>query len=743
VSQPIANKSTLIAVGALCALALARSQIGFDPFPRWSGDPTLQEAPLLSLTPLSAMIIDALMIIVSAVTIRVAKVAVHPLSTGMLLVGSFTAMVLHRDFDDLVIASGWVGAITTGFTLFHVCSIASVRSFALAALFAGIAAAFMKGLSQYLIEHPASVEMFLANKQAVFDAQGWSADSVMARSYERRIMQSEASGWFGISNILATFSACATVFFGVLLTSFARTKSTRGEIVSLATALICSLVTLILTKSKGGFVACGVGFITGAFVIWVAPRLSPRSLRLILPCIAALSLFAIATRWLIGERIDELSLFFRGMYIEAAIRIFLEHPFGVGAGGFKDAYLLLKNPLSPEDVASPHSVFLDWIATLGVFGFAWCAIVMSWITVRRESAPQHSEPTHVPSARSLLLVLAAPALLGAMIERAGATPEAFAVRLGSILLGLVIAAAVLRGSAKSNLAATFGAIAVLIAHAQIELTPTASASAPWFFALLGALCSTSREPATPSRATPLFISAACVPLLAALPSVVSWEYALARAWLSVHELPELLQRRNQLASDNGRGIERRVAIELYEDLETRLGFKLRPTDNLGRSIDEDLKQLRIKSLMDATKHLDVAWRAQPTHFETLRALSRVSLEAEMSGTAIPSSAGYAKELESFAKRNDRATAWAWLAVVRETSGAPPADIAVAWSHAFDAAPFDPMFAFNRAVSAHKAGNRKAADYAAEALKIDELQRLDPLRRLREAEISRLREISGV
>ena len=77
------------------------------------------------------------------------------------------------------------------------------------------------------------------------------------------------------------------------------------------------------------------------------------------------------------------------------------------------------------------------------------------------------------------------------------------------------------------------------------------------------------------------------------------------------------------------------------------------------------------------------------------------------------------------------------------SGAPATDIVAAWSSAHAVAPYDPVFALNRALWAHKAGDPSSAKFASEALKIDELQRLDPLRRLRQAEIAELRAISGL
>ena len=39
---------------------------------------------------------------------------------------------------------------------------------------------------------------------------------------------------------------------------------------------------------------------------------------------------------------------------------------GVGPDGFQDAYLQFKPVRSPEDVASAHSMTVDWLASIGV-----------------------------------------------------------------------------------------------------------------------------------------------------------------------------------------------------------------------------------------------------------------------------------------------------------------------------------------------------------------------------------------
>ncbi|HQR39835.1 MAG TPA: hypothetical protein PLF26_15715, partial [Blastocatellia bacterium] len=68
-----------------------------------------------------------------------------------------------------------------------------------------------RGIEQVFIEHPGTVENFKRNRDAILAAQGWPPDSAMARGYERRLMQAEATGWFGLSNVYASFAAASSV----------------------------------------------------------------------------------------------------------------------------------------------------------------------------------------------------------------------------------------------------------------------------------------------------------------------------------------------------------------------------------------------------------------------------------------------------------------------------------------------------------------------------------------------------
>jgi len=94
----------------------------------------------------------------------------------------------------------------------------------------------------------------------------------------------------------------------------------------------------------------------------------------------ALVFGAVLMRGAIGEpdtAAGERSLLFRYHYLQAASRMIAEHPVeGVGPGLFKTRYLTAKNPLNPEDVSDPHSVFASYLSTLGAGGAAWAIALL-------------------------------------------------------------------------------------------------------------------------------------------------------------------------------------------------------------------------------------------------------------------------------------------------------------------------------------------------------------------------------
>ena len=601
----------------------------------------------------------------------------------------------------------------------------------------------------------------------------------MARAYERRILQADATAWFGISNILATFAAAGTVLSsGLILTALRRDN--RQLLLplhwtGLALAALASISTLAMTRSKGGFVAAAIGVAT-LLTITALRRLAPKLLTPLSSLLPALTiaacLAAIALRGLIGDRLSELSLLFRSFYLAAATRIFAANPLGVGPSGFKDAYVLLKNPLSPEDVASPHSIFFDWLCCLGIFGLPWSALWFRWISRAARDTPTElpteatpNSPTDERSlARLTFITLAIPALIGAALERAAATPEGLAVRFASIFLGTLIAVGLSRAlSLRSVAAATLATACTLAAHAQIELTPSAPSACAWFLALCATL-GPCPQPISATSASPhrlrifafrfslfAFLPPAALLALQA-PAVFRWQSSLTQAAAVVEPLPQIKARRDALAAGRP-ALPGDTPAKLYADLEGMLQFKPRSTPNLPAAIDADILEIRRQTLTLARPLLKKAFAAAPTHFETLRALSRLDLEihaiATPPGSPFPANAGEQAAVEILAATSNRSTAWSWLAVIREAaalrSPSPAASTSAlqAWSAASAAAPFEPSYAAKAAFAADAAGlPDQAATLATKALTLDANMRLDPLRQLPPADRERLTRLAS-
>lgn len=399
-----------------------------DPFPIWDVSPFKFPAPSIGVPPTLAMALDVMAIVGAAMALVVSGMRVRLLEPLLLAVGG-VVVTMHALFvdggslDNLRIGSCWVSALAAGIGVRALASDPVVRKWVFSLVLACAMPLAVQSLVQVFVEHPATVASYRANPQAFLDAQGWTPGSAMARNYERRLVQPEATAWFGMANVHATFAAAFVIgWVGVVVGPAIERRlavgkggkggkggkrassrvgkqgqseakpSIRGESLLIGIMVTLAIAMLLMTRSKGGLAACalGLGLMGAGWLVWPRVmeriRASARGARVIRlappllgPLVAIGVIGLIAVRGMIGTSIGELSLLFRWFYISAATRIFGEQPLlGVGPGDFRPAYELAKNPLSPEEVTSPHSVMFDWISMLGVGGIAWTILLAMW-----------------------------------------------------------------------------------------------------------------------------------------------------------------------------------------------------------------------------------------------------------------------------------------------------------------------------------------------------------------------------
>ena len=696
----------LVVAGATC-----RAMVTIDILPGFDSDPLLLPSPDTAIGPAESVLLDASAIVgLAMVLLSNAISGIRPRALALTLAAIGAVPLLHHltsapSPETLRIGWSWIGAMCTALAIIHARPSAA-RSIAIAAAlaFTGVLAA--KGVYQVTIEHAITMRGFEAEADAILRARGLEPGTPNAQAFLRRLAQPEASGWFGLSNVYATFAAATTGASLALAALAFQTRHPRRAIAPFALAVIAAIA-LALSKSKGGVAAAALATATIPVLLSARPRLHKLGTPLIAAAIL-IPLVALAARAVAGERLAELSLLYRTFYIEGALRIFTENPVtGVGPAGFQQAFLAAKPPLCPEDVTSPHSIAFDWLATLGPASLAWIALVGAWVAARRRT-PTDDSPFPLRPTLYALLAFALPAtLVSAMFEAPAATTESALMRAAALATWIALAFAILPllRSERAPLALVPAGVAVL-AHAQIEMTLIIPAAAPLAAILIGASVPAPTDQHRPLRATalapPIGASALAIFAIISQRPLAGWQRTL---------------------ESQSRAIQTSAATHARAQSPASLRDLALALDNAsGRLIDaaaaaRDMRTARAASRM-------------ALHAQSLKTLA--STEAD---TRALDAARLAVELDQ-----GNPAAHLWLASIVRTTAGPAASVP-SLERAAELDPHDPLPAARLAETLAIADQAaEAAAWAQRALDRNQRRRLDPTVQLSEEAVSRLQSL---
>lgn len=514
----------ILVVATLRALVSVQPQILFDV------DPARDPMPMLAIGPVGSGILDLLLLASAAIALLGEQLAGNGIRRTPLLlaaVGSLCA-ALHSAGSsiDAFRLGTWIAAAFAFVALAHLVRERRLRVTALAVLVSVAAPLAIRGATQVTSEHEETVASYDANRASFLAERGWEPDSSAARTYERRLRQPEASGWFGLSNPYSSIMGVGVVGLGALAILGFRRGFAGPAAVTGAAALGCGAL-LFVNGGKGAIAATGLAATVA--VLLARERLRPRAGLALALCVLVFAL--VIVRGLLGPSLGELSVLFRSFYLEGAARIVAQHPvFGVGSELVQSEFMRAKPAICPEDVTSIHSIFVDWLVALGVFGIAW-ASMLAWC-MRGEV--RIVDPPEIPvrgvvsgeASASVLalriggLVAVAALVLQSRVEGPALDQSALALRaLGLAGLALVAACAARIAEELGGVlvAAISLALAVLVlAHAQIELTAWLAGSTVLVLALAALGTALSAGPSR-VRFAPIFIA---LPVLAmVLPAV--------------------------------------------------------------------------------------------------------------------------------------------------------------------------------------------------------------------------------
>ncbi len=753
------TRVTGLAVGVMLLAALARVVVSIDPMPVWSMDPFTMWIPKTSLGPTALFALDMFGLVAAAVVIWSIRARVTIAPAALLTIG-VAGIAFHaaRSPSHAEIGVPWISAIAGAFAVAHLPRTSMWRSVALASILAVAVLLVGRSAVQVFIEHPQTIAAYEQTREAFLQSQGWATDSSMARNYERRLYQAEASGWFGLSNVFGSVMMAMALAFGVLSWRALRARIDDRRI-TLVLTLACALCLagLWLSMSKG---AAGAGIVASAAL--VACLLLPKQTRLIVGLVPAMVLSGVVARGLIGERIGELSILFRWFYIDGATQIFLDHPrVGVGPAGFKDAYLIAKPPISPEEVTSAHNLLFDWLATLGVSAIALIGLLglgCRQIGRNLKSADDHPEPSWPmrPAVFAAGTIMALLVGFSAYIERTLLTPDMGIVRALGLLGGLAIAASTVqlaRTQPRATVLAVCAAALGLLAHMQIEVTGVWAGAAPMCFLLIGLACKPVQIKPESARAIAGSVCSVALLVITAILIATSgkalwrWEQAMDEATAAVQPWAEAFNQLNQSPPDS---LEFRDAVQAFATLS---GW---PTARSNEDLTRQIDRTRSDANEAAIEHLRRAVQHRPQHAETREAAIQALLRTlKTDPTGRPSAA--LDEAVQIARGGvefvpDRSRSWRLLSnTLQVTADAgdafdAPEFMAEAYDALLHAAELDPYglgLTLDLVDLADKLGlldDQQA--WATKALEINANLRLDPLRGLTDAERDRLEQIAS-
>ncbi|MFG0300522.1 MAG: O-antigen ligase family protein [Phycisphaerales bacterium JB047] len=748
----------LLLVALLC---IARAMIEHDPFPWWQSDPFVFSPPLIGLTPRWALLFHILILSASIVFLigqRLRGLAPSSMQS-VLLLAALAALGYHAFIDtERVLGVSSVTAVacvlfiaTQAHTLPGAQRVIGTVAIGFALMLAAV------GVFEVFISHPQTIEAFEQGRDAFYAARGWSEHSFEALAYERRLRNPEPIAWFGLTNVFASFAAASGA--GLLAIAIAAWRQHRPLALITGIAAIISITMLFLTGSKGGIGVLLLGL--GLVAATTFTRINLLRGRTVM-ALCGLVLLGLIVRGLIGEGLGERSLLFRFQYLIGGLSIWLHDPLlGCGPGMFQDQYTLLKPDLSPEDVASPHSVVISWIATLGLGGIALTGLLIR-LLLRLGPTEQTSikAPASTPkdadrNTKMALLLVALPTLLALRMQTGVLSLQGMlALLLGAALWG-GLSAGVIRSRVPDTLIrrGVLAAATVLIVHAMLEVTGTLIVSAPLWALSIGIACNLPVSDGKKRRGDlPALVGmlAIAVVLISRWGTINAWERSLHAGASGATGVAQVHSAVNDLefSSDPQRDL-----YTISSMLQHLVGH---PVGSTLDAIIPTLNQAEVNTRFGSVDHLQTALDARPGHTPTRISLSQQLLwlasVAQSSGQVDQSLAYWDRATGLFegVALNAQGHRWAGNIWYGRVSAFPESRDHPEWmEHARDhwvsaaaLSPHEPRIALKLMnVSLDLGDSTEAAGWAKRVIELHERTRLDPLRGLNPTDLARARLIA--
>ncbi|MFK7960496.1 MAG: O-antigen ligase family protein [Phycisphaerales bacterium] len=523
------DRAAATVAGLIAAVATVRATVSFVPQRFFDVDPMLSAAPASGLGPAGSLLLDVLLLALACVGFGLHWRRGGGVRPGWPRWFGWLGLALGVPATLIVLVHGafeaeqhWAGAswIAGGAAGLAMWALASgtrgtmARGVATAALLVALVPLLVRGAQQVRVgpwmgpEHAETLQQWESQRASFLADRGWAEDSASAQIFERRLRQPQPTGWFTTTNIFATVAGAGGILAIGLAAGMWRDPDGRAAAAGMAVLGVVPIGLVGLSGSKGALAA--IALAAAPLFAWCVIAPLRRWIAAAGPWagvgVIVLALAAVVVRGQVDEDFaGDRSLLFRWHYMQGAAGVIADAPLaGEGAAGFQAAYVRHRPERSPEEVASPHSVFIDWLAAAGLPAIGWAALfgLAAWMAGHGWRSGQRARSLHAahgpmhglpPADAGRPAGLVALAIIGGGLA-ALAVADGTTVRFETLMVrgGAVVAAGILAMVlgpvlARRDVGGPALAAAAIMAtvHAQIEMSFTQPGSAAWLLVLLG------------------------------------------------------------------------------------------------------------------------------------------------------------------------------------------------------------------------------------------------------------------
>jgi hypothetical protein len=301
------------------------------------------------------------------------------------------------------------------------------------------------GLFQRAYEMPETRAEYQADPDRTMrDAGLWfPPGSPERRLFESRLANEEPLATFALTNSLAAFLTPWLVMLAGVGLGCGRN---RKRLIAVVVCAIPVAVCLLLTKSRSGCIAAGVGLV----LAWLLCREQRVHIGWKWPAaISAIAAVLVAAAVLAGKLDREglaqasKSFGFRLQYWQSSCLLIADHPIvGCGPGNFQNAYTGYKLPEAAEEVADPHNFLLEIAATAGTPAtLAFVAVLGCFFGAIGRFQISESQISNPASESDAWLHVVAGGAVGFLLSVPVGLISAAPPRMAAVLLGLPLGAA--------------------------------------------------------------------------------------------------------------------------------------------------------------------------------------------------------------------------------------------------------------------------------------------------------------